>query len=265
MTAVKQIIGKDIPEDITDNKRIWRAMYKIIGSIAEPYSKIHDSPKKEAAPQAVLSRKILDNASIHAVVDPGTGTIHGNEKNQAVFFNIDELSIITKISNTLAKDLEKEKKFISGNNNIPYKKRLETAIWDKKRDPTLEQLPIPSSIRAFDLVQYIRYTGRNSWPAALGRIVKDPDASYFYASNIIGGRFKEGEPAMLTKVSDSFNYAYGVLKNRWPEAEDDIKKVPNYARAYAQEILKTRWPEAEPYIMRNKSEWLKYKDFFGIN
>lgn len=53
--------------------------------------------------------------------------------------------------------------------------------------------------------------------------------------------------------ANAYYYALNVIKGRWPEAEPWIMKAPYYAYKYAQLFIKGRWPEAEPYIIKNIS------------
>lgn len=264
--SVKDITGKTIPGDITDNKKLWRAMYTVIGTQAKPNKSTWEQGYKEqgTSEQAILSNKILIHAGIHAVIDPGTGTIHQNEKNQAVFFDIDELNVIQKFNNTLTQDLEKEKKLAHGNEKVPFKKRLETAISNGVRDLSLEQLPIPASVRPEELADYISNTGKNSWPAAEDKIASDSFASYDYARHVIKGKWPKGEPAVLTNARDALGYAKNVLKSRWPEGEPVIMQDPWQATMYARYVLRSRWPKAEPGIMKNSKARTEYKTTFGI-
>jgi len=54
-------------------------------------------------------------------------------------------------------------------------------------------------------------------------------------------------------------YAYQIIKGRWPEAEPVIMKDPEYAYYYASDVIKGRWSEAEPYIMKDPFCWSNYK------
>ncbi len=264
--SIKDITGQVVPDDTTDNKKLWRAMYAIVRSQAKPNKDSWEQGYKEqgVSQQAVLSSKILKNAGIHAVIDPGTGAIHQNEKNQAVFFNIDELNVIHKFNNTLEQDLQKEKKLVLGNEKVPFKKRLGTAISNRVRDLSLEQLPIPASVRPEELAEYISNTGKNSWPAAEDKIASDSFASYDYARHVIKGRWPRGEPMIMTNPQYANDYARDVLKGRWPAAEKIIMKDPYQAVYYAMYCIRARWQSAEPYIMKNRIAWKKYKAAFDI-
>ena len=73
----------------------------------------------------------------------------------------------------------------------------------------------------------------------------DPRRAYYYAINVIGGRWPEGEAAIAMSPTWAYPYARNVIGGRWPEGEAAIAKSPNDAYSYAKEVLKGRWPEAE--------------------
>jgi len=82
-------------------------------------------------------------------------------------------------------------------------------------------------------------------------IMKDSKYAYEYAKNIIKGRFKEAEPYIKKDPEYAYYYATDVIKNRWKEAEPYIMQDPEYAYYYAKNIIKGRWKEVEPYIMKD--------------
>jgi len=82
-------------------------------------------------------------------------------------------------------------------------------------------------------------------------IINSPEMSYFYARNILDGRFPEGEPAIMTDFHYLFHYAYNVIQGRWPEAEPIVLKDFRNAFEYAQHIIKGRWPELENILLNN--------------
>jgi hypothetical protein len=87
--------------------------------------------------------------------------------------------------------------------------------------------------------------------------IADPADAYLYASDQ-GKRFPKLEPIILKDVGFSYYYAKNVIKGRWPEAEHLFKNDPYYASLYAKNIIKGRWPEAEPYILEDVSLALEY-------
>ena len=92
-----------------------------------------------------------------------------------------------------------------------------------------------------------------------GRSIRnDPKFAYWYARDVIGGRWPEGEPAIAQNPNVAYLYALDVIKGRWPEAETVIAKVgfpaPEDSRAayfYARDVIKGRWPEGEPAITKD--------------
>jgi predicted Zn-dependent protease len=56
--------------------------------------------------------------------------------------------------------------------------------------------------------------------------------AYFYAKDIVNGRWPEGEEAISKDPRYADKYAKDVVKGRWPEGEGAISKNPEYADAY---------------------------------
>jgi hypothetical protein len=52
-------------------------------------------------------------------------------------------------------------------------------------------------------------------------------------------------------------YAKDVIKGRWPEGEATIIKNPHWAYNYTRDVIKGRWPEAEEAIAKSE-----YKDWY---
>ena len=52
-------------------------------------------------------------------------------------------------------------------------------------------------------------------------------------------------------AKDAYYYAYNVIEGRWPEAEATIMRDSYYAYQYAHNVIKGRWPEAEAEIKTN--------------
>ena len=73
--------------------------------------------------------------------------------------------------------------------------------------------------------------------------------AYWYAENVIGGRWEEGEPIILTNSYYSYCYARIFVKGRWVEAEPLMLTDPYCAYWYARDIIKGRWAEAETIIL----------------
>lgn len=101
--------------------------------------------------------------------------------------------------------------------------------------------------------------------------------SFFYAYEILKGRFKETEDIIKKDPSYAVMYAKHILSKdpewtsqpghdngRWPDAEPYIMKDPFQTFRYARDVIKGRLPEAETYIMKDEDFWSKYKQLFGI-
>ncbi len=104
----------------------------------------------------------------------------------------------------------------------------------------------------------------NRSPALEPGIMKDPKYAYYYAYDIIKGRWKEAEPYIMKDPEYAYYYAHHVIGGRWPEAEPYIMKDPFDAYIYAKWVIKDRWPEAEHTIQTNKQDWINYKHTFNI-
>ena len=88
-----------------------------------------------------------------------------------------------------------------------------------------------------------------------------PKAAQLYASQVIKGRWPQGEAAIATSAEYSYEYAKTALKaNRFPAGEATIAKHSWFACIYAMYILKQPWPEAEPAIKTDPSNYNLYKN-----
>jgi len=81
-----------------------------------------------------------------------------------------------------------------------------------------------------------------------------PYWAYWYAFNIIKGRWPEAEATIMTSPQWAFWYSYNVIKGRWPEAEETIMSDPKWVYMYARYVIGGSWPEAEETIMSDL-EW----------
>lgn len=101
-------------------------------------------------------------------------------------------------------------------------------------------------------------------------ITKNAGTARDYAMQILGGRFKEGEPAILQSAHNTYFYIQDLARyNRlvvpkddhfadWPEAGQIIMKSPEYAFLWARDEIKGRWLEAEPYIAKDGVAAVRY-------
>ena len=88
-----------------------------------------------------------------------------------------------------------------------------------------------------------------SWAKAL-KHKNAPYWLYWYARNVIKGRWPEAEPVIAKNCVVTCGYVYHVIKGRWPEAEPVIAKNLYYACLYARDLIKGRWPEVEAMIAK---------------
>jgi len=75
-------------------------------------------------------------------------------------------------------------------------------------------------------------------------ISKDAYYSYFYARNVIKGRWKLGEAAISEDAIHSYFYARDIIKRRFVLGEAAISESPWYIHAqwwYAYDVIKGNW------------------------
>jgi len=102
------------------------------------------------------------------------------------------------------------------------------------------------------------------WLEAEPIIMTSPVYAYLYSRDVIKGRWPEAEPTIMTDPYYIYRYTYDIIKGRWPEVEPTIIKNATYAYAYSRDVIKGRWPEAEPAIMKHSSYWRLYKNRFKL-
>jgi hypothetical protein len=108
-------------------------------------------------------------------------------------------------------------------------------------------------------MEYTKFVVKGVWPALLS----DPYLAYYYAKEIIKGRWPEGEKTIASSPNDAWIYAMDVVKGRWPEAEPGISKEPHAAYNYARYVIKGRWPEGEKAIATDPEYAERYKNFLS--
>ena len=105
---------------------------------------------------------------------------------------------------------------------------------------------------------YAKNILKGRWKEAEPYIMKDPIYAYKYVTDILGTRWVEAEPYIMLDAESAYSYAKNILKGRWYEAEPYIMKDPYSAYLYAERIIGGRWKEAEPYIMKDPIYAFKY-------
>ena len=71
---------------------------------------------------------------------------------------------------------------------------------------------------------YARNVLRGRWPEAEPVIAQSPTWAYWYAHNIIRGKFPEGEPAIATNPYWSYWYGKYIIRELFPSLEVNCKK-----------------------------------------
>jgi lambda repressor-like predicted transcriptional regulator len=93
-------------------------------------------------------------------------------------------------------------------------------------------------------------------------IAKNPEYSYWYAKEIIRGRFVLGEKSISKKSSLSYYYAANVLENKFVLGEKEISKESSYSCDYAVHVLKKRFVLGEK-IIKNSYSQKAYEKYFN--
>lgn len=93
---------------------------------------------------------------------------------------------------------------------------------------------------------------------------KDNDAPfwcYWYAKNVIKGRWEEGENIILLSPFFTLIYCKHIIHGRWEEGENIICTKPNLSYYYALKIIKGRFIKGEPVILTS----LYWTCFYAID
>src|SRR6266851_2864333 len=72
--------------------------------------------------------------------------------------------------------------------------------------------------------------------------------AYYYAHNVIKGRWPEGEAVIIKDPGYAYWYAHCVIKGRFLEGEAIIATTAHYSYDYACYIINGRFPEGEAVI-----------------
>ena len=74
-------------------------------------------------------------------------------------------------------------------------------------------------------------------------LIKDPRWAFYYARDIIKGRWKEAEQYIIEDSGWSYWYARDIIKGRWIEAEQHIINDSASVYLYARDVIKGKLPE----------------------
>ena len=89
-----------------------------------------------------------------------------------------------------------------------------------------------------------------------------PPYAYFYATDVLKGRFPEGEAAIAKDSYWSYNYAMDVIDGPFPKGEAVIATDPYWAYNYALQAIKGRFQEGEEAIAKDTKYAKKYLQAF---
>lgn len=76
----------------------------------------------------------------------------------------------------------------------------------------------------------------DTWEEAI-RHSRAPVLAYWYARDVIQGRWPEGEPTIASTPMWAYMYAKNVIGGRWPEAEEAISQDPTVACLYTDYVV----------------------------
>jgi hypothetical protein len=103
--------------------------------------------------------------------------------------------------------------------------------------------------------QYATRVLGHRWVAAEPQILTDPIAALRYAREVFEGEdWPEFEALYYQDPKSSYWYAQDIIKGRFRRAEPFIVKSPEWAYFYARIILGTPWPEAETMFLEERRE-----------
>jgi len=97
-------------------------------------------------------------------------------------------------------------------------------------------------------------------------INEDAKYSYYYARDIIKGRWEKGELDISKDAYYSYCYAIEVIKGRWELGEAAISKDARYSSHYAKHVIKGRLPDfMHNQMILDNNEYAKdYIEFVDI-
>jgi len=96
-------------------------------------------------------------------------------------------------------------------------------------------------------------------------LATSPSHAYYYAYEILEGRFWAGEPVIATSPYYSYMYADQVIRGRFEAGESSIAQDPYYAFIYAVNVLKQRFHRAEVRIMESSYQFWYERVFFATS
>lgn len=106
---------------------------------------------------------------------------------------------------------------------------------------------------------YAKYVIKGRW------LEQEPDIlanhyAFDYAKEIVCKRWEEFEKLLIEQNNTTLMYYYArdIIRGRFKKFEPYIMKNGINAGYYAAEIIKGRWLDAEPYIKQSDKNWKQY-------
>ena len=87
--------------------------------------------------------------------------------------------------------------------------------------------------------------------------------AFWYAKNVIHGRWIDAEPHIMQDPKWVYCYAIEFFHGRWFDAEKYVVEYPLWACQYAINVIRGRWPDAESCIMGDPFWAIKYNSFIS--
>ena len=82
--------------------------------------------------------------------------------------------------------------------------------------------------------------------------------SYWYAHDVIKGRWLWGEEVISKSTKYSYQYAKSIIKGPWPMGEEAISKSGEWSYWYARDVIKGPWPMGEEAISKSTKYSCQY-------
>jgi hypothetical protein len=194
----------------SSNKEIYQDMYNAIHRHISGTDNPYRIGQKFTGPYSTLARKIIMTAGYDGIIDPGAGVIHINEPTQAIFFRLDQVSVLTMIRNKLVRyiDSRHHTPITSGDQ---WKARLNYAIAVNNRDRDVEKGGAINFVK--DLAGGISASCDLMIDYSILFDVRIPTFEKFLLQSNAAGKILE--------------YTTKARKCRWPEAESILRTSNN--------------------------------------
>lgn len=244
------------------NKRLWQGMYAdvlysfgIEPEDVEEYLDLNpdDYDDDEFYRCNTKIRRILLDAGIEVVIDPGKGILHENEPTQALFLLTKICKSVDVISNTTERDnnnkatnklrdvIQNPQKY----NKLPAGIVRTEGVYHMidrltTRDPKLEVVLLKFPELIYEAIIYTLNVMPRGWPELEKRLTHIPDGGYDYCM-MLNKRVHECEHAIISQGVPAYVFQYWVnlVKTRWPEAEPVLQKDPKLLAMYMDKLKST--------------------------